>query len=412
MVRRFLPGLALFLSPFLCAQQGTPQDPDKPQPKVEDRLAELTKEKERLTREIAFVKDRAANLGSMLKDKIANRALNVRSIDAGTSAAAPVATMQPRKARMMTPEERHDAGDDVLLIAAGRPVRQAQVDELMNYLRSSPTSGDDELRSQKVMFELIRTEATAGAFGDSARKAEAQIQAIAAELAAGKPFEELAKQSTGPGADQGGKIEVTRNTYFGVKLEQVAFTTKEGGVSSPFLTPMGWCILRCNKQLKGETPDSDRVECGLIQIALNSDPKQLGQIQSQVATGQIDLALRDEKVMAMLPPLFRPMADAAAQPGTIEVADTGETGDMNSLDARIRRTTEQLKMIQTELDRLQGGASTPDEKARLEKLQQIHKATVQELARLADEKAKTEGGGKKDADGDVKHDGGKPAPKK
>lgn len=288
-------------------QEPAKQDPDKPQPTPVDKIAELERERERLTKEIEFVRERVAKAGATLSDKIANRKLVVKSINAGTSVAAPAPVAAPRMARVLSPDEAKNVGD-ALLVVNTRPIHKAQVDELVDYQKAYPSSGDDQLRMHRAMLDLIRTEATHGSFLEPAKEAEQGIADLRAQAEKGADLAELAKtRSQGAGAQEGGKIEVTRNSFHGLKLEQMAFSTKEGAMSPVFKTPMGYAFLRADKFEKGESPDMDKVQATLVQLNYFGDANEMRQVQSAVATGQLDIAVRDDATLEMLPVMFRPM---------------------------------------------------------------------------------------------------------
>lgn len=371
------------------------QDPDKPKP--EDRIAELQKEKERLQKEIEFVRERAANLGSDLKEKLGKRDLKVRAIDAGTNAAGPVAAPM-KKARKFSEDELKDMPPDVLLLVAGSPIRERELTELTTYLESFPASGDATLRQQRAMFELIRTRATTAALAAHTPAAEKAIREAREQVTThAKPFAEVAKAvSKGPGAEEGGKVEVHRNSHLGLKVEQSAFSTKEGETSEPFHTPLGVCILRVEKLVKGDTPDGDKVEIGLIQIPWTADQNELQRVQSSVATGQIEIVVRDDRAMAMVPPLFRPMEPP------VEIG----------LDTQIQGAKERIRMLDDEI--AQRKSVTDDAgKAQLAELEKMRQRLADELKRLEAMKEQQIHGDKVE-DAGKSGDGQKPldAPKK
>jgi hypothetical protein len=290
------------------------QDPDRAQKSPAERIGELTSEKERLEREIAFVKDRVAKCKDLLAGKFRDRALSVRSIDAGTSVATPVAyAPAQRQARLMTDDERRKVAADTLMTVNGREVGKAGLENMMAYLRTFQSSGDDSYRTQKAMLEIIRIESTHASFPEGAAEAQQKITEAQQELAAGKPFGEVAqKYSRGP-LQEDGKIRLTRNCAFGLPVEMAAFATAEGKVTAPVRGYTGWVLLQVDKLVKGANQDNtpntdlDSVEAHMILIPFHPDPAELDAARNRAVMGPIDILARDDAVMQQLPPLYRPL---------------------------------------------------------------------------------------------------------
>jgi parvulin-like peptidyl-prolyl isomerase len=354
------------LSPAQNGAAGTPapatpppaaQDPDKPTPKPADLINDLTREKDRLQSEIEFARNRAKNATKALADKLVQRGQKFRGIDAGTNVVAPSPAMPMKKARLMSPEEAKGVGQDVMLTVNGQPVRQFEFDELMTYLRTSPATGDDSVRSQRILFDLIRVASVAAAFPEN--EAEGQLGDALAQLEKGSKIADLAKSmGTVQGADEQGRIEVTRNSFLGPKAEQVAFSVPAGQRSRPFRSAQGYVVLEVESVEKGASPELDKVIARALQIVYQADPTTLQRAQAAAASGQVDIAVRDQQVLDMLPALFRP---APATPDQLSDSEAG------ALDQRL--TNLRLEAAKLEGTNDEGGA---------ERLKQV----LQEIAEL------------------------------
>jgi parvulin-like peptidyl-prolyl isomerase len=295
-----------------------PQDPEQRDPKVltpEERIAQLEREKARLEQEIAFVKERSGKgkMAQMLKEKLAGAAPSLQSIDAGKSPVAATTTnpgappaANTKRARLMTAEELGKADAGVVMTVANMPVRKDTIDQLIAYLGSYGPAGNEEQRQLTAVYTVLQTEVAHAAFADSA--ATAKIEELQAELKKGGDFAELAKKnSQGPNADKGGDVDVTRRSHHGVWIEYFAFTTAPGSVSPVFRSPQGLNLLRVDKLEKGETTDKDIVKAKLITIAYDGDQTKVRQVQQQLSTGQVEITVRDDATMKILPPMFRPL---------------------------------------------------------------------------------------------------------
>jgi len=336
-------------------------DKDKAVQSPADVITELTREKERLQTEIEYAKARAKNANKMLATKLGTRGQSFKNIDAGMSASAPAPVAPMSKARLMTPAELEAQPKDVmfLLSVSGKPgyaVRQPQYDELMQYLASSPASGNDEMRGQRVMFDLIRTYSVAAAFPQN--EAEGQIADVYGQLENGKKMADLAKNyAPVQGAKEDGTLEVTRNSFLGTKVEQTAFSLQQGQRSRPFHGPQGLMILEVESVEKGATPDLDKVVARVLLCGYQADPAMLQKAQSAAVSGQVDIAVRDQKVMDLLPALFKP---APAPPANAP----GGTGDV---DRQIGAMLDTMKQIDEAIAKL-AKMDTPEAKGQLEAL--------------------------------------------
>jgi hypothetical protein len=303
-------------TPAQPAPAAKPQDPDRPQKSTAEQVQDLTRDKERIEKEIQFVKDRAAKSRDVLREKFAGRALAPRSTDAGTSAIAapaPVAQATIKRARIMTDAEAKQQAE-AMYIVDGRPVSRAQVDAMLTYLKTFPASGDDQSRAQRATMEVIRIESMLAAVPDQASQAKKLIEEASAKVAGGMAFGEAAKvYSSGPGLLQDGKVTITHFSPLGLAVEAAAFQGKDGSVVGPLLSANGFVLVQIEKHVKGDTADADQVEARLIQVPFHPDPKEMEQIRQRASVGKIDVVARDQAAMEMLPMYLRPPASIAPQ---------------------------------------------------------------------------------------------------
>jgi parvulin-like peptidyl-prolyl isomerase len=359
---------------------GTPaaQDPDKPAPRPVDVIGELQREKERLQSEIEYARNRVQNAKVALSSKLGQRGQTFKAIDAGTNAPAPAPVAQMRKARVMQPAELEAQPQDVLALVNGEPIRAGEFQELMEYLRSSPNSGDDSQRAQRIWFELVRTQSVVGAFPEN--DASARMADIYAEFDAGKTVADVAKVvGSVQGAGPDGSVEITRNSFLGTKFEQVAFTLRPGQRSRPFPTPQGIAIVEVKSFEKGDSPEFDKVKAHVAQVAWQADPAMLQRAQSAATTGQVDIVVRSETELAQLPPLWRPTPTAPPA---------------NSLDNEVAQLMDTLRQIDAMIAKL----STSGEDAAKQQLEQLRQQrplvekAIEELRRKAQTDADREEG--------------------
>ncbi|MEY3160722.1 MAG: PPIC-type domain [Planctomycetota bacterium] len=312
--------------------QGPPTAADSPLAK----LSQLEQEKARLEQELRFLKDRTKQgaMARMLQDKIASRKLELRSIDAGTTPSAasnvPASVLapgqEPKKARVAGQDEVGNMTADVAMTINGRNVTFKDLEELVAYQTAFSASGNDELRKARAVVELLRIETAHAKFAENAEKALEAAQQALKMLEGGKPFGDVAKLfSKMPGAEGGGDLGwVTRNSYHGLAIERIGFNTKVGANSGIFRSPLGYTILQVVKFEKGEhTPqaaeegsedqkaanqdprDRDKLQAKIILIPYGTDVAEVRNTQNDVAMGNVDIVVRNDEVMAMLPAMFR-----------------------------------------------------------------------------------------------------------
>lgn len=344
--RTLLLSLSLFaVATDLATAQG--QDPETPAvPVVQGpptaaesplaKLSQLDQEKARLEQELRFLMERTKQgaMSRMLRDKIASRKLEPRAIDAGTTPSAasnvPASVLapgqEPKKARVAGTDEVGSMPADVAMTINGRNVTFKDLEELVAYQTAFSASGNDELRKARAVVELLRIETAHAKFAESAEKALEASQQALKMLDGGKPFGDVAKFfSKMPGAEGGGDLGwVTRNSYHGLAIERMGFNTKVGAYSGIFRSPLGYTILQVTKFEKGEhTPqvaeegtedqkpavqdprDRDKVQAKIILIPYGNDIAEVRNTQNDVAMGNLDIVVRNDEVMAMLPAMFR-----------------------------------------------------------------------------------------------------------
>src|SRR5262245_50225907 len=287
-----------------------------------NNIAELQREQDRLQKEIAFVRERAALSSRLLTEKCANHKLQVDGTDAGTSAvSAPVVAMQMKRARLMTDEEKRGNADAVLLVDS-RPVKDGALDELAAYLKTLPAQSTDENATyQRVTLEVIRLNSMLAAVADTVKDAEKQVAEAKEKLAKGTPFADVAKiYNHGPGLPEDGKITLAHFGRFGLSFEAAAFSAKEGTMLPPIQTMDGFVIAQVDKIVAGDAPERTTLEMHLLQIPYLTDPKDMEQARQRAALGKIDIAVRDEKMFQRLPAFLQPLPSPTIQPAKADDA--------------------------------------------------------------------------------------------
>lgn len=358
-----LSTLGILLLPCLPLTAQSAQDPAA-------ELAELAKEKERLQREIGFVKGRVANAKDTLKNNLGRGVPAFRTIDAGkTTVAAPAQAtppVAPRPARLMADDERSNFTGDTMLVVNGHPIRQAQFDELMAYQATLPGDASAKaIHGMMAVSELVRIETMASSFTES----EVEVQAAEAlgEIESGKTMAEVAKaRGTLRGAPENGQVEITRRSVHGLRIEQVAFSTPEGSRSRPFRHHGGIAILQVDGIERGATPELDKCKAHVVVVPY-ADPESLAKVESLLANGQVEIVARDKDVMQMLPAGFQDQ-DEVRKAAAASAAVTMETA-LAQLEAEIAKLktspNEDDKTLLQDLERRREAM-----KARMEKLRQ------------------------------------------
>lgn len=361
--RRF--ACLLFLSTLPLTAQGLPLVPSgqaqpAPTPQTpEEELAALQREKERLLREIDYVKNRVTNAKDLLTAKFATRGLSVRAIDAGRSSTTPVSMPQqaPRHARLMQADERGNYPTDTMLVVNGGVISR----EAYKLLVAAENADiDPAVRGQLGLFDLIRIEGTAAAFGEDTR-AE-QLADLATKLAAGKTVAELVPEfGTLPGAAADGRLEVTRNSRFGPRFEQVAFDLEVGQTSQVFHHHAGFVVLHKDSVEKGATPAVDKVVVHCLQVPYTDTAEELQKVQMQISSAQVDILVAEQETMLLLPAMYRAPEHppkAAEEPAADRAATMQKS--LDTLAAEIERVKAaegdvekgRLPLLQARYDRL------------------------------------------------------------
>ncbi len=342
------------------------QDPDKPKPTAAEETKQLNSEKERLQREIGYVKEQATKGKGQLAARLAPKKMDFKSIDAGQSKAMmppPVtAPMTPRAAIVASEDQLAAFPNDTMLIVQGRPIARGRFDTLMAFLKETESSGDDSMRAQRALFDLIRTEAVVASFDEN--EAGERLGDVHSQLDAGKTFAELVTAfGAVPGAGPEGTVEVTRNSMFGPIFEHAAFTT-EVGKRTHFRNANGIVVLKVDKMEKGATPDLDKVIASAVQITHGSDADALAKALQSVNMAQIEVICRDKAVLDMLPATWKPMPEA---PQVSPVVDTAPVvrGATEELKKQLEALQEQIQKLST--------ATDEESKKRLPVLQQAYK---------------------------------------
>lgn len=288
-----------------------------------EQLTELAREKDRLEKEVAFAKERQAAAKKDLAAKLGQREQQLRSVRFEAPKPAMPVSQPIRKARLMSETERAAQSDDVLMLVNGEPIRRGQIELLTNYLRDAGVPGDASLHSQRVAFELIRNTAVMSAFPEN--QAQVRMAEALAALQQGKKVSELVEQfGVVPGAAADGSVEVTKNSFLGVAFEQVAFSLAPGQVSRPFVNPQGFVIVQAIERKKTDD-GNDVAKVAALQIPFDASPEELRAAQAAPAMGQIELVVRDEATMNMLPALYRPTPVQPLAPGA--AIDLGRDGE-------------------------------------------------------------------------------------
>jgi hypothetical protein len=349
----------LFLSTLPLVAQGQTPDPDRPAPTQAEELAKLEREKERLLREIDYVKNRVSNAKDLLTRKFAKRTLSVREIDAGRSNMAQPATppTAPRHARLMQEDELNSHPADVMMLVGGNPVTRQAFDALVAHQSDKIAP---EMRGQMALYELIRIEGAAAEFTEG--EVEGVLSEVATKLAAGQSVAELAPTyGILAGSAEDGRIEVTRNSRFGPRLEQIAFELEDGATSRPFRHHAGVVVLHRDSLEKGASPELDKVVAHALHIPYTNEPEQLLKVQRAISTAQIEIVVRDKETMMLLPIVFRdaeympkPQPDGAGNLEVLQKTLEALKAEIKSAEASDNEVDKgRLPMLQSRFERLQ-----------------------------------------------------------
>lgn len=345
MAIRLVAGSLLFLAFPVLAQEGQKQDPDKPKPSAEQQARELAAEKERLQREIQYAKERVSNSKTLLREKLAGGKQSFRSIDAGTTAPPVVQTPaapQRLTATVATGDMLGDFPGDTIALVNRQAIRQAALDQMTMFLRSGPAGATEQQNTERAMYELLRVAAVASAFEENV--AAERAATAAAALADGKPVADLVKEyGTCQGAGPDGKVEVMRNSIFGPMVEMMAFGTKAGAITSPFRTANGIMVFRCEKLEKGASPELDKVVGHAIEVPYTTEAAQLQKANLAINMGQVQIVVKDEKTLSLLPPMFRPALQSDVPP--VDMAQPSAAQDQKQIESALAELGELIQKL-------------------------------------------------------------------
>ena len=338
------------------AQEPQPARPKEPTP--EERLEELRAEKERLEREIRYARERAQRAKQLLQEKLGAREQSFRAIDAGTAVVArptpqPAQPVQRKFARIASAEERQAQPDGAMVVVEGRAISQSWFDRVMGYLSESGAAiGDESVRAQRVLFDMMRIEGVAAQFEEN--DAELRLAEALAALEAGKSLADVARaEGSVLAAAEDGRVEVTRNSMHGPYFEHVAFTTPVGQTARPFRNASGYVLLHVDALEKGDSPQQDKVVCHVAQFDYTEDAEALRKAQFKVNSGQVDVVVRDEQVLEMLPALFRETRAQLLDPKQLRNQLTELEAQLQKLRATGEGESDAAEAIQTQIQKLE-----------------------------------------------------------
>jgi peptidyl-prolyl cis-trans isomerase SurA len=118
----------------------------------------------------------------------------------------------------------------------------------------------DYATSEKVKVRAIFVRVDDPTEPDAMTRARARAEELRDTARKGKSFKELAKQhSEGPGAAQGGELGTFSRGEMEGRLEEVAFALKEGEVSDPIESDMGFTLLYVEERIGGSHRPLDEV---------------------------------------------------------------------------------------------------------------------------------------------------------
>jgi hypothetical protein len=396
---RFVIGSLFAISLPLAAQQGIPnplvpvpaappatqppaaQDPDNPQNSPQAQLERLQKEQERLQKEIAYAKGRNQSAKGMLREKFAAKKPTWRAIDAGVNTPPPMPVTNaapPKPARVATAEQLEAQPEGTLMIVNGRPVPQASFTQLMAYLGSSPAGGDENMRTQMALFELVRLEAVASMVEEN--EALEKAAEVAAQLEGGAKIGDLVKSmAVVPGSSPEGRFEVTRGSIFGPVFEMNAFNTEPGKRTRPFRTAHGIALLQVDSREKGASPELDKVIGTAVMAAYSATPEELQKAQMAVNSMQIDVLVRDQKTFDSLPQMWKPAPPAPAVRAA-ELLDANPAGQVGGpAGGRAQAMLDDLAKRIAELEGMDDDASQAMLKQMKERYEMVKKTMLEQV---------------------------------
>ena len=329
MTSRFVLVAPLALAAVLNAQE----TPASPGVTPEQQIKKLRGDKERLQKEIDYAKKQASTASKRLANKLRRGKPNFRSIDAGkpaTMLSTAPKRVQRKPAKIGTPDQMKIGGGPAMVVVNRRGIGEQLVNDVSAYLKSYNPKAQDALVAQRVLYDLIRIEGVAGTFVDDHGKVllgETYASLLNGDMTLAYAAENYA---TVNGASEKGELTVTRNSVQGPLFEFMAFTTKVGEVSRPFLSPRGWVVLKVDAYTKGEQPTLDKVQCSVALFKFTDDDEEMQQALYTVTSGQAEVYARDAAAIQQLPALYRPVP---ARPSPRQTLET----QLRALQARLQK---------------------------------------------------------------------------
>jgi parvulin-like peptidyl-prolyl isomerase len=382
MFPRFALVAPLALAAVLPAQllPDTPKITGVTAPTPAEQLSKLSKEKVRLTNEIQYAKQRVQDAKLILSQKMMRKKPEFRTIDAGKSASLMSSATRPlpRKfARVGTAEEMNYGGNQALVLVNDRAISEATYNDVMNYVRSVDVrrNGESE-RAQRVLYDMIRIEGIASSFIEN--DGEVQMTENLSSIQTGqKSIQDAAKEfGTVPGATADGAIQVARNSILGPYFEYVAFNTPPGQISRPFRNAQGYVVIKVNSINKGEEPSLTKADCQVVLFPYTTDKSVLQKAKNQVNSGQLDIRVRDNDILAMLPAMFKQPERAMARRPALEkrlaslqrmlkqkVENRLDENSVKDLKKQILTVEQQIKMLSAQRNDAQDADAVNDIKS-------------------------------------------------
>ena len=338
------------------------ETPASPGTTTEQKIKKLQGDKQRLQQEIEYAKQQVRSASSRLSNKLRRGKPSFGSIDAGKPATMrqmSTARVQRRTATVGTPDQMKVGGGAAMVVVNKRGIGEQLVNDVVEYLKSYSPKATADLATQRVLYDLIRIEGVSGTFVDDNGKV--MLGETLASLQNGDMTFAYAAENyaTVTGASEKGELTVTRNSVQGPLFEFVAFTTKVGEVSRPFLSTRGWVVLKVGAYEKGEQPTLDKVQCSVALFKFTDDDDEMKQALCSVTSGQAEVLVRDRSVFDKLPALYRPAPQKSAlrqrmesemralQESIKKLVDAGEGQSEEAKNLRV-----EIKLKQKAMDKL------------------------------------------------------------
>jgi peptidyl-prolyl cis-trans isomerase C len=124
---------------------------------------------------------------------------------------------------------------------------------------------------------------------------EEQAKALAAKIAAGGDFAQLAKESSqDPGTkDQGGLLGYFTRGQMVPQFEEVAFTLKPGEVSKPVKSQFGWHLIKLEDRRQRPPPAFEEVKDRIVGSMVQSKAQEIaGQLRGKASIEYVDAEVK------------------------------------------------------------------------------------------------------------------------